>query len=67
MSWRYELYYWTPIDIIPSQRLCLEHWKDVVNEYFTERAKVKITLWKDNQRNEAKPFGKSNLTLVIVV
>jgi hypothetical protein len=30
-----------------------------VKEYFTPKAVMKFTLWKDNQRNEAKPFGQS--------
>ena len=31
----------------------------MIKEYFTPNAVMKLTLWKDNQRNEAKPFGKS--------
>jgi hypothetical protein len=30
-----------------------------VKDYFTQKAVLKFTLWKDNQRNEAKPFGLS--------
>jgi len=46
----------------------------LVAEYFTPKAVMKFTLWKDNERNEAKPFGlsscsplfRSTLTLPIV-
>lgn len=34
----------------------LSHWETVVKDYFTPTAIMKFTLWKDNQRNEAKPF-----------
>lgn len=34
----------------------LSHWETVVKDYFTPKAIMKFTLWKDNQRNEAKPF-----------
>ncbi|KIK36838.1 hypothetical protein CY34DRAFT_93709 [Suillus luteus UH-Slu-Lm8-n1] len=34
----------------------LSHWESVVKDYFTPTAIMKFTLWKDNQRNEAKPF-----------
>ncbi|KAG5732265.1 hypothetical protein E4T56_gene11460 [Termitomyces sp. T112] len=40
----------------PTQKLQLSWWKDLINEYFTPKAMMKFTLWKDNQRNEAKPF-----------
>lgn len=39
------------------QRLKQSHWDEVVATYFTEKAKMKLTLWKDNQQVEAKPFG----------
>lgn len=29
-----------------------------MKKYFTSKATMKITLWKDNQRQEAKPFGE---------
>lgn len=32
------------------------HWQDVIKDYFTHRAMMKITLWKDGQKQEAKPF-----------
>ncbi|KAF8554087.1 hypothetical protein OG21DRAFT_1509322 [Imleria badia] len=34
----------------------LSYWTGLVQEYFTPKAIMKVTLWKDNQRNEAKPF-----------
>ncbi|TDL29109.1 hypothetical protein BD410DRAFT_710621 [Rickenella mellea] len=37
-------------------RLQLSYWENLVKEYFTSKAVMKLTLWKDNQRNEAKPF-----------
>ncbi|KAI0289515.1 LIM-domain binding protein-domain-containing protein [Russula brevipes] len=38
------------------QKLQLSHWANLVNEYFTSTATLKLTLWKDNQRVEAKVF-----------
>lgn len=35
-----------------------EYWEGVVQEFFTPKAILKITLWKDNMQNEAKPFGR---------
>jgi hypothetical protein len=40
-----------------AQRLSLTYWEGLVREYFAPQAIMKFTLWKDNQRNEAKPFG----------
>jgi len=40
-----------------AQRLSLSYWDSLVKEYFASQAIMKFTLWKDNQRNEAKPFG----------
>ena len=37
------------------------------NEYFIPSGVIKITLWKDNQQNEAKPFGESRLLLSLYV
>ncbi|KDQ65091.1 hypothetical protein JAAARDRAFT_247815 [Jaapia argillacea MUCL 33604] len=37
-------------------KLRLEYWDQIVDEYFTRDSQLKLTLWKDNQRNEAKPF-----------
>ncbi|KAF9458019.1 LIM-domain binding protein-domain-containing protein [Collybia nuda] len=37
-------------------KLQLSWWNELVKEYFTPKAVMKFTLWKDNQRNEAKPF-----------
>ena len=35
----------------------MKYWTELVSQYFTERATMKLTLWKDNQQVEAKPFG----------
>lgn len=45
-----------------KQRLSLNHWDLLVKEYFAHNAVMKFTLWKDNQRNEAKPFGLSHFS-----
>lgn len=37
-------------------KLGLTFWENLVKDYFTPKAILKYTLWKDNQRNEAKPF-----------
>lgn len=42
-----------------TQKLQLSYWDSLIKEYFTQKAVMKYTLWKDNQRNEAKPFGPS--------
>ncbi|KAF8898161.1 LIM-domain binding protein-domain-containing protein [Gymnopilus junonius] len=34
----------------------LSWWSDLVREYFTPQAELRLTLWKDNMRTEAKPF-----------
>ncbi|KIM60837.1 hypothetical protein SCLCIDRAFT_72284, partial [Scleroderma citrinum Foug A] len=34
----------------------LSFWESLVKEYFTPKANMKMTLWKDNQRVEAKPL-----------
>ncbi|KAI9572422.1 LIM-domain binding protein [Boletus coccyginus] len=39
-----------------SNKHQLSYWDGVVRDYFTPKAIMKVTLWKDNQRNEAKPF-----------
>ncbi|KAF8529230.1 LIM-domain binding protein [Hysterangium stoloniferum] len=39
-----------------GERLTFEHWAQVVNEYFSPQANWKLTLWKDNERREAKLF-----------
>ncbi|KAF8164908.1 LIM-domain binding protein-domain-containing protein [Crassisporium funariophilum] len=39
-----------------KQKLQLSWWNDLIKDYFTPKAVMKLTLWKDNQRNEAKPF-----------
>lgn len=35
----------------------MSYWETIVTDYFLPRATFKFTLWKDNQRMEAKPFG----------
>ncbi|KAI6112653.1 hypothetical protein F5141DRAFT_1002889, partial [Pisolithus sp. B1] len=35
----------------------LWHWDDLVKDYFTPRAMMKITPWKDNQRVKVKFLG----------
>lgn len=53
-----------------SQKLQLTYWNNLIKDYFTPRAVLKFTLWKDNQRNEAKPFGESlfwNLLLLQIL
>ncbi|KDR74517.1 hypothetical protein GALMADRAFT_250519 [Galerina marginata CBS 339.88] len=37
-------------------KLQLSWWNDLVKEYFTPKAMMKLTLWRDSQRTEAKPF-----------
>ncbi|KAG2014029.1 hypothetical protein CC2G_010883 [Coprinopsis cinerea AmutBmut pab1-1] len=39
-----------------KNKLQLSWWNDLVKEYFTPKAVMRFTLWKDNQKNEAKPF-----------
>ncbi|TBU27697.1 LIM-domain binding protein-domain-containing protein [Dichomitus squalens] len=39
-----------------KQRLNMSYWTTVVSKYFSEKATMKLTLWKDNQQVEAKPF-----------
>lgn len=38
------------------KKLQLSWWNDLVKEYFTPKAVMKLTLWKDNEKAEAKPF-----------
>ncbi|KAA1465954.1 hypothetical protein DENSPDRAFT_3203 [Dentipellis sp. KUC8613] len=39
-----------------AQRLHLSYWDELVKDFFLEAAQMKLMLWKDNQRNEAKVF-----------
>jgi len=39
-----------------SQKLQLSHWMSLVEEFFLASATLKLTLWKDNQKVEAKVF-----------
>ncbi|KAH8106352.1 LIM-domain binding protein-domain-containing protein [Cristinia sonorae] len=39
-----------------QNKMQLSYWDSLIKEYFTPKASLKFTLWKDNQRNEAKPF-----------
>ncbi|KAF7354861.1 hypothetical protein MSAN_01400600 [Mycena sanguinolenta] len=41
---------------VQSQKLHLSYWDNLVREYFTPKALVKLTLWRDSLKNEAKPF-----------
>lgn len=40
------------------QKHQLSWWNELIREYFTPRAIMRFTLWKDNLRSEAKPFGE---------
>ncbi|KAH8115808.1 LIM-domain binding protein-domain-containing protein [Phellopilus nigrolimitatus] len=40
----------------PRLPLSKEYWEGMVQDYFSPKAVVKITLWKDNAQQEAKPF-----------
>ncbi len=44
---------------LKSQKLQLSHWMGLVDEFFLASATLKLTLWKDNQKVEAKVFGVS--------
>ncbi|KAJ7762723.1 LIM-domain binding protein-domain-containing protein [Mycena maculata] len=39
-----------------SQKLKLSYWDTLIREYFTPKAIMKLTLWRDSMKNEAKPF-----------
>ncbi|KAJ3879576.1 LIM-domain binding protein, partial [Lentinula edodes] len=39
-----------------KQKHQLSWWNELIKEYFTPKAIMRFTLWRDNQRNEAKPF-----------
>ncbi|KAI0699811.1 LIM-domain binding protein-domain-containing protein, partial [Cytidiella melzeri] len=39
-----------------NSKLQLCFWEEIIKDYFTTRAVFKFTLWKENQRLEAKPF-----------
>lgn len=54
-----------PILTTELQRLSLAYWELLVKEYFAHQAVMKFTLWKDNQRNEAKPFGRSHFNCFV--
>lgn len=38
----------------------------MVEEFFTSSALLKLTLWKDNQKEEAKVFGPSSELLEVL-
>ncbi|CDO74192.1 hypothetical protein BN946_scf185043.g244 [Trametes cinnabarina] len=46
-----------------KDRLKQSYWTKLLAEYFTEKSTMKLTLWKDNQRSEAKPFEIGSLIL----
>ncbi|KIJ56913.1 hypothetical protein M422DRAFT_150091, partial [Sphaerobolus stellatus SS14] len=39
-----------------SNRLTLDYWSKVTSDFFSPTSVCKLTLWKDNERREAKPF-----------
>ncbi|KAF4600526.1 hypothetical protein EYR38_005155 [Pleurotus pulmonarius] len=39
-----------------QKKLQLSWWKELIKDYFAPKAIMKFTLWKDNSRQEAKPF-----------
>ncbi|TFK56243.1 hypothetical protein OE88DRAFT_1652902 [Heliocybe sulcata] len=39
-----------------TEKTTYNFWERQINEHFGRKATFKFTLWKDNQRNEAKPF-----------
>ncbi|KAJ6612158.1 LIM-domain binding protein-domain-containing protein [Mycena sp. CBHHK59/15] len=41
---------------VQSQKLHLSYWDNLIREYFTPKAIMKLTLWRDSMKNEAKPF-----------
>ncbi|KAF7331686.1 hypothetical protein MKEN_00048400 [Mycena kentingensis (nom. inval.)] len=41
---------------IQRQKLHLSFWDNMIREYFTPKAIMKLTLWRDSMKNEAKPF-----------
>ncbi|KAJ7179618.1 LIM-domain binding protein-domain-containing protein [Mycena filopes] len=41
---------------VQSQKLNLSYWDSLIREYFTPKAIMKLTLWRDSLKNEAKPF-----------
>ena len=46
-------------DLSLKQRLQLNYWNEVVNDFFMPTAGIKFTFWKSDPRAEAKPFGMS--------
>ncbi|KAJ7229093.1 LIM-domain binding protein-domain-containing protein [Mycena pura] len=38
------------------QKTRLSFWTNLIQEYFTPKAIMKLTLWRDSMKNEAKPF-----------
>ncbi|KAF8211661.1 LIM-domain binding protein [Mycena galopus ATCC 62051] len=43
-------------DTPTGQKLHLSYWENLIQEYFTPKAIMKLTLWRDSLKNEAKPF-----------
>ncbi|KAK7061253.1 LIM-domain binding protein-domain-containing protein [Favolaschia claudopus] len=41
---------------VQSQKMHLSYWDNLIREYFTPKAIMKLTLWRDSMKNEAKPF-----------
>ncbi|OSD01741.1 hypothetical protein PYCCODRAFT_1468324 [Trametes coccinea BRFM310] len=46
-----------------KDRLKQSYWTNLLGSYFTDKSTMKLTLWKDNQRSEAKPFEIGSLIL----
>ncbi|KAJ8514876.1 hypothetical protein ONZ45_g7622 [Pleurotus djamor] len=44
-----------------DKKMRLDWWQDLIKEYFSPKAIMKFTLWKDSQRQEAKPFAQSGV------
>ncbi|KAJ7122938.1 LIM-domain binding protein-domain-containing protein, partial [Mycena epipterygia] len=42
--------------LVQNQKLHLSYWDTLIREYFTPKAIMKLTLWRDSMKNEAKPF-----------
>ncbi len=55
----------TNLTFLYSQKGTLDYWEDMTKNYFLPTAGVKFTLWKDNRREEAKPFGSSMTSTVV--
>ncbi|KAF8499300.1 LIM-domain binding protein-domain-containing protein [Gautieria morchelliformis] len=52
-----------------GDRLKYDHWNKIITEFFHHHAYMKLTLWKDNDRREAKPFeiGPNVIAMLFLV